>query len=250
MQIQLLFNIQESLMRLWPGSFECTKKALSYIDNISDNTRILEISPVSSQQTKSLLDTCKSCRVVAADMNEHFLDELDADFLGTGDYEKLTTVCASMDNLPFEQGEFDIIWSESLIFDMPFYDRISYWKKFAKPGGYVVLTDLIRFSDKPSNAAEAFRKKIYNSAGTYEERLCDIKSAGYEPVGFFKLSESLKADYMNRLDNYVKSLKEEYKNNPEAFLFISSLEAEIGRYTGLYDEYGLAYFILKNPEII
>lgn len=39
--------------------------------------------------------------------------------------DRISKVCASMDDLPFEDGEFDIIWSEGAIFVMGFEKELA-----------------------------------------------------------------------------------------------------------------------------
>ena len=45
---------------------------------------------------------------------------------------------ASLDNLPFDEASFDIIWSEgSADVSMGLSLAIGYWKKFLKPDGWI-----------------------------------------------------------------------------------------------------------------
>ena len=63
---------------------------------------------------------------------------------------QIVTKQASMDNLPFEAGSFDIIWAEGCAFIIGIGSALKYWKKFLRAGGYLVLSDCTWFTDSPS----------------------------------------------------------------------------------------------------
>ena len=44
--------------------------------------------------------------------------------------DKVTTLCCSMDNLPFEDEEYDVIWSEGAIYNIGFEKGLKDWKRF------------------------------------------------------------------------------------------------------------------------
>jgi ubiquinone/menaquinone biosynthesis C-methylase UbiE len=44
--------------------------------------------------------------------------------------DKVTTLCCSMDNLPFEDEEYDVIWSEGAIYNIGFEKGVKDWKRF------------------------------------------------------------------------------------------------------------------------
>ena len=111
---------------------------------------ILDVGCGKGVQTMALARLCPSCRIIATDIHQPFLDAVDEKIAAEGFSEKIKTVCASMDNLPFGEESFDIIWAEGCSFIMGFENAVRYWKKFLKRGGYMMISDLFWFTESPS----------------------------------------------------------------------------------------------------
>ena len=47
-----------------------------------------------------------------------------------------------MDNLPFQDEELDLIWSEGAIYNIGFERGMNEWNRFLKKGGFIAVTDL------------------------------------------------------------------------------------------------------------
>lgn len=54
----------------------------------------------------------------------------------------ITTLNCSMDALPFDEGEFDVIWSEGAVYNMGFEAGVSAWGRFLKPGGKLIVSEI------------------------------------------------------------------------------------------------------------
>jgi len=57
--------------------------------------------------------------------------------------ECVTTVKGSIDALPFASGELDLIWSEGAIYNIGFENGIAQWRRYLKPGGVLVVSEII-----------------------------------------------------------------------------------------------------------
>ncbi len=82
----------------------------------------------------SLAKTLKG-DIIAVDLFEEFLEKLKENSAKENTTANIKTLSASMDKLPFEKEELDIIWSEGAVYNIGFKNGINYWKEFLKPGG-------------------------------------------------------------------------------------------------------------------
>jgi SAM-dependent methyltransferase len=71
-----------------------------------------------------------------------FLEALEQRSEKTGLKDKISLLEKSMDELPFEKESLDLIWSEGAIYNIGFENGIKNWKKFLKPGGYLVVSEI------------------------------------------------------------------------------------------------------------
>jgi len=47
-----------------------------------------------------------------------------------------------MDDLPFKEGEFDLIWSEGAIYNIGFENGLKKWKDYLKAGCYLSVSEI------------------------------------------------------------------------------------------------------------
>ncbi len=96
--------------------------------------QILDVGCGSGAQTRDLTGFTAGT-VIAVDNHQPFLDSI-ASWTGKDSlFGRIKTVCASMDALPFEKEQFDLIWSEGAIFIMGFEQGLNAWKPLVKKGG-------------------------------------------------------------------------------------------------------------------
>jgi len=69
-------------------------------------------------QTLTLARLCPDCMITASDIHQPFLNDLTLMAKNAGLDGRIVTHQVSMDNLPFEEASFDIIWSEGSAFIM------------------------------------------------------------------------------------------------------------------------------------
>ncbi|WFN36960.1 class I SAM-dependent methyltransferase [Methanomicrobium antiquum] len=244
----LICRLFEGIPRQGPGDNEHTEKAFRMIPKFPENAKILDIGCGKGMQTIALAKLCPECHVTATDIYQPFLDALSKNAKEEGLSERITTICASMDNLPFEKEEFDIIWAEGSIFITGFENGINYWKKFLKHGGYMSVSDLVKFKEVLSKDVTDFLNQCSPDILNEEETLLTIKKAGLETIAMFKLPENVwHESFYNYMKENNKILREEYKDNPDALSIIDFNDLEINVYSKHADEYGYTYFIIKKP---
>ena len=144
-------------MRQGPGSDDATNLALNLagIDR-SKFYRVADIGCGTGAQTIALAASLKG-EIVAVDLFEEFLAKLEKSCSGRALGASVSTVVASMDDLPFEREEFDIVWSEGAVYNMGFRKGVNYWKDFIEDGGILAVTELSSTTiSKPSGCLSHF----------------------------------------------------------------------------------------------
>ena len=142
LQMQLLVDLHRSNFRQGPGGEAETKQALMLTG--LDKSRPLKIADIGCGTGASTIQLAKEldAEITAVDFLPEFLEELQARATEHGVADKITTLSCSMDALPFADEEFDVIWSEGAIYNMGFEAGVSAWRRFLKPGGKLIVSEI------------------------------------------------------------------------------------------------------------
>ncbi len=243
----VIFEIFDGLPRQGPGSNRCTKKAFDLLQPLPPDVRILDIGCGAGMQTLHLASICENCHITATDIYQPYLDKLLEKAAEKGLSGRISTLCASMDDLPFEDGEFDTIWCEGAIFIIGFEKGLNYWKRFLKEGGFLALTEAAWFTDAPSEEALQFWQECYPAIKSIPEHEKVIKAAGYTIIGSFRLPASAWwDDYYVSLERRLDSIEGKFKGNADAESVIEFSRKEIEVFRKHSDEYGYVFFIMQK----
>lgn len=126
--------------RQGPGSREVTIKALSFIDNLTDESRIADIGCGTGGQTMVLAQNAPG-RITGIDLFPKFIELFKSNAGKLNLQERVKGVVGSMDNLPFQDEELDLIWSEGAIYNIGFERGPHEWRRLLKKGGYIAVSE-------------------------------------------------------------------------------------------------------------
>ncbi|QYZ78031.1 class I SAM-dependent methyltransferase [Methanofollis formosanus] len=247
MDISLICRLFETLPRQGPGNDESTARAFHLIPDLPDRPEILDIGCGSGMQTLALAQLCPDARITAVDIHRPVLDALEERARRAGVADRIRTICASMDDFPFENHSFDLIWAEGSIFIIGFEKGLSYWQEFLKDGGYIALTEAAWFTPAPSPEAKAFWAEVYPAIRTEEEYRAVIAACGLGLVGSFRLPEAAWwDDFYRPLETRLEEFAAEYAGNPEAMELVEGVKREIAVYRDHAAEYGYIFFVMRK----
>jgi SAM-dependent methyltransferase len=82
---------------------------------------------------------------------------------------------------------FDLIWAEGSAYSIGFENALQRWRPLLRPGGCLVVTELVWFSDEPSERARMFFADEYPDMHHEATRIDQALVAGYELLGSFRL---------------------------------------------------------------
>ncbi len=138
----LLVDLHREGARQGPGGDAETRLALR-LSGLEGATglRIADIGCGTGASAR-LLARELDATVTAVDFLPEFLRELEAAAEREGLADRIGTLAASMEALPFEDGAFDAIWAEGAIYIMGFAAGVKAWRRFLKPGGVLAVSEL------------------------------------------------------------------------------------------------------------
>lgn len=249
MDVTLICTLFEELPRQGPGLDESTVRACSCIPSSLKVRKILDIGCGSGMQTLALAKYFPDSQITASDIHQPFLDELRKRAKIAGLDERISTHRASMDNLPFKEKSFDIIWAEGSAFIIGVSSALRYWKKFLKTEGFLVFSECTWFTDFPSKECREFFDTACPDMPGESDIEEMIRSAGFTLIKTFRLpDEGWWNHYYSPLTARIALLKEKYASNHDALEIIQGMEKEMEIHRKYSKEYGYSFFIIKNKN--
>lgn len=246
-EFDLLIELHKNNPRQGPGSEADTLKALSFIqDKLPKHAKVLDIGCGTGGQTLTLANNL-DCEIVAVDLFEEFLTELNLKVQQLGLQEKISTLSCSMDNLDFNNQQFDLIWSEGAIYVIGFKEGIQQWKKFLKPNGYMAISEITWITNQRPDELNNHWQEQYPQISTAAEKIKIIEENGFSLVGYFLLpQQSWEEGYYKAIENNLGSFIEKFANNGLAKEIVMQEKQEIDIYRKYKDYYSYGFYLFKN----
>jgi SAM-dependent methyltransferase len=247
MDISLICRLFETLPRQGPGNDTCTARAFRMIPDLPADPEVLDIGCGAGMQTLALARLCPGARITAVDVHPPVLAALKTRAREAGVADRIRTVRASMDALPFEKDSFDLIWAEGSIFIVGFEKGLSYWREYLKEGGYMAVSDAVWFTADPSPEAKTFWAENDPSLKTEEGVAEVIAASGLELVGSFRLPAEAWWEHLYRpLEARLDEFAAEYAGTPGAADLVERAHGEIAVYRAHSTEYGYTFFVMRT----
>lgn len=247
--IELLVELHEGLDRLGPGDAESTLRALGLCAELPPEPDILDIGCGTGAQTHTLAKNTDGT-ITATDLMPGFLAALSERATASGLESRVTTREADMSSLPFDDAEFDLIWSEGAIYIIGFDSGLAEWRRFLKPGGYLVVSEASWFRTDPPEELVAFWEENYPGMRTIEANAAAAAANGWEVVATFRLPDTAWTEgYYAPVRERLPEFRRRHANDEEAQEVAAMTEQEIELFEAYSDYYGYAFYVLrKGPE--
>jgi ubiquinone/menaquinone biosynthesis C-methylase UbiE len=110
-EFDLINEFFSELERQGPGCAEETIRALGFLGNLSSKTKIADLGCGTGTQTMVLAQHTQAA-ITALDLYAGSIEKLNQTMEKHGLQNRVTGIVGSMDDLPFEKEEFDVLWSE------------------------------------------------------------------------------------------------------------------------------------------
>lgn len=246
--LNLICDFFRNMERQGPGSPEATLKALDFIDNLTDRSRIADLGCGTGGQTMTLAQHAPG-EITGLDLFPGFIDIFNRNAAQLGLQDRVKGVVGSMDDLPFEKESLDLIWSEGAIYNIGFERGLREWRDYLKPGGYLAVTEASWFTDERPEEIHRFWADAYPEMETLPNQVAAVYRAGYLPVATFVLPES------NWTEHYFAGKAQAQEiflarhagdKAAEEFSAMQSYEVEL--YDKYREFYGYTFFIARKTE--
>jgi ubiquinone/menaquinone biosynthesis C-methylase UbiE len=244
--VNLIVEYYSSVERQGPGSPEVTIKALSFIDGLSNESRIADIGCGTGGQTM-VLGKHAPGHITGIDLFPAFVNLFNTNAVKLNLQDRIKGIIGSMDNLPFQNEELDLIWSEGAIYNIGFERGLNEWRKFLKTGGYVAVSEVSWFTEERPTEISEFWMDAYPEIDTVSNKLAQMQKAGYIPVATFILPEKCWTEhfYAPQVSAQEVFLKK-HKGNHTAEEFIANQRHETKLYNKYKEYYGYVFYIGKK----
>lgn len=245
--LDLLIDLHRGGERQGPGGDEETRLAvtLSGLRGAKD-LRIADIGCGTGAATRVLARELDAT-VTGVDVVPAFLHALDAAAARAGLSDRIETLAASMEALPFDECAFDGIWSEGAIYNMGFAHGVASWRRFLKAGGILAVSELTWTTARRPAELEAHWQREYPEVDTAAAKMAVLENAGYAPIGYFVLPERC------WLENYYRPLQTRFADfltrhdhAAAAHAVLDAEETEISLYERFATFISYGYYVAKR----
>jgi len=243
---KLICEYFSGMERQGPGSPEVTNQALSFIDNLTNESKIADIGCGTGGQTV-VLAKHTSGHIIGIDLFADFIDILNANIKRLNLQNRVDGIVGSMDNLSFQNEELDLIWSEGAIYNIGFERGMKGWHKFLKKGGFIAVSEASWFTGKRPAEIDRFWKDAYPEMGIISDKVKQMEKAGYVPVAIFVLPENCWTEHFYGPQALVQeNFLKKYAGNKNAEDLVKNERHEAELYYKYKEFYGYVFYIGKK----
>ncbi|UCH89988.1 MAG: methyltransferase domain-containing protein [Thermoplasmata archaeon] len=240
------FELYTGLPRGGPGDNESTRRAYNCMENLPSEPLILDIGCGPGMQTLELA-RISGGKIIALDNHQGFLDKLKKDANNEKLDDQIEIRNQSMLEMDFEDGTFDIIWSEGALYFMGFQNGLKKCRQLLKDKGYLAITQAVYLQKEVPEEVIQYWDSEYDDIDQIENTMELIKKVGFDLISHFKLPVSSWMDnYYDPMSKRIIELEEKYKDNETALKVLNASRDEIEFFKKYSDYYGYEFFIMRK----
>ncbi len=244
---QLLVDLHKRAKRQGPGGDVETRKAIDIA--MLDPSAPLKVADIGCGTGASTIQLARllNAKITAIDFLPEFIEVLKGNAENEGLSKKINPLVCPMENLQFDDEEYDVIWSEGAIYNIGFEKGINDWRRFLKPGGLLVVSEITwTTSDRPSEIQKYWEAE-YPEIDTASSKINILEKNGYSPVAYFVFPEHC------WLENYYRPLQNSFAefivrnaNNENAQAIVETEKKEISLYEKFKRHYSYGVYIARK----
>jgi ubiquinone/menaquinone biosynthesis C-methylase UbiE len=246
---KLLIDLHKRAKRQGPGGDTETRKAIDLA--MLDPSTPLKIADIGcgTGSSSMLLARLLNAQVTAVDFLPDFLEVLEANAENEGLTNRISPLACSMDNLQFNDEEYDVILSEGAIYNIGFKNGIKSWKRFLKPGGTLIVSEITWTTDTRPLEIQKHWVQEYPEIDTASSKISILENNGYSPVAYFVLPEHCWLDnYYRPMQNSFAEFLKRNVNSEEAHAIVDAEKNEISLYEKYKNYYSYGVYIARNID--
>ncbi len=245
--MEVFLEVQRGLPRQGPGCAASTLAALALCRGLPERPAVLDIGCGPGLQTLTLARTLAGPPIAALDLFLEYLDQLRARAAADGVDGRIAAVVGDMTALPFSGPRFDLIWSEGAAYIMGFAAAVEAWRRLLRPGGFLVVSDLVWLLADPPAEAVAMWAEEYPAMCDVETRIAEVRQAGLTYLNSVPIPEAgWWDDYYTPLAAKLPALKDAWQGDADALAIIDATEREIDTRRRFGASYGYVLFAART----
>ena len=189
------------------ASHRTVLKMIEELGGVDQNTRVVDVGAGYGGSGRVMAKKF-GCHVTSLNLSEtqNALNrELNAEW---GVADRHDVVYGDFENLPFDDGAFDVCWSQDAFLHSGNRIRVlEEIRRVLKPGGQLIFTDPMQADDCPDGVLQPILDRIHlETLGSFAFYEKELTSIGFEKVNVIELTHQLRNHY-----NRVRSvLTEDY----------------------------------------
>lgn len=245
--LELITDLHRDTQRQGPGSDDETRLAVT-LSGLR-GARGLKVADIGCGSGASTLVLAKEldAAITAVDFLPQLLANLDKAAERQGVEDRITTLAASMDALPFEQASLDAIWSEGAIYNLGFENGVQTWRPFLKPGGILAASELTWLTHERPDEIDRYWMAEYPQIATASANTAILEANGFSPIGYFTLSDSAWLDnYYRPVQARFESFLARHGSSEAARALIAAESNEIAMYERFSTYFSYGYYIARK----
>lgn len=228
--------------RQGPGGDEQTLRALEFLPETGPDLRIADIGCGTGHQTEVLARRLGGT-ITAVDLLPEMIEGLEARMRRAGLNDRVTGLVGSMDDLPFRDEAFDLIWAEGSIYNIGFGRGLAEWRRFLKPGGVIAVTECSWLSGARLPESKFIREN-FPDIDTPSAKVRILEETGYAPLAHFALPPHCWTEnYFALTAARLPAFLEEQGHSPVAVRFAELMQEEVAHYRQYGSYYGYVFYI-------
>lgn len=245
---ELLIDLHRDGARQGPGGAEQTRRAieLAGLDRGAP-LRIADLGCGTGASAKVLAAELRG-EIVGVDTAQPFLDELRASAPQGPGHAEITTRACSIADLPFGDGELDVIWSEGAIYTIGFEAGVRDWMRYLRPGGTLVVSEITWLTAQRPAEVHGHWMREYPEIDVASAKIGVLERHGYRPEAYFVLPPSC------WLENYYVPMQARFDaflarhgHSAAAAAVVAAERHEIELYTTYSEYYSYGVYIARKP---
>lgn len=243
---EVFWKLHQGLPKQGPGSDASTLRALALAPELPRAPKILDLGCGPGRQSLILARETGG-HVTAVDRMPQFLEQLDERARTAGLADCIGTVNASMEDLPYADESFDLLWSEGAIYSIGFGYGLESWRRFLRPGCALAVTELSWLVDEPPNRIRDFWNSNYPAMRSRQANELTVTEAGYRLLGSFVLPEAdWWDDYYTPIDERIAALREE-RNDDDWVTALEAAEEASAIVRSCNGSFGYVFYVMQKP---
>lgn len=244
-EIELLIDLHNDAQRQGPGSDAVTKQAIDLL-HLREGIHILDVGCGTGSQTITLAEHTVST-ITAIDLSSEFIRTLHETIRQKNLSQRITAEVYSMDQLPYPDESFDVIWSEGAIYNIGFEQGLKTWKPLVKKNGYIAVSELSWMTDVRPHEIEQHWQHEYPEINTVSNKIKVIEQCGYRPWAYFVVPEACwEINYYQPMEGRFYAFLERHHTHQLAVEIVEKEREEIRLFRKYHAYYGYGFYLAQN----